>query len=237
MAEGFSNLHGRFWALSPPPIDGCPILRVLCEGWDSQISPFNLPPKADLFLRTPGPPTQSCAVAALFSIARSRGPVDLPPQQEYADFKRRTNGENRGSRKFGAFSYPFSLSPAGHQITFDRDCPFGRCLLPCRRGTSDRNALPRGAVDSEPERFAARPELRLEHQSLSRMRVRLPLLLCPLYPRVHGTAAGRFRAEDFHQAERGVAAGTGTEAGSPRRRDRPRAPPPTPISRSNATPG
>jgi hypothetical protein len=49
----------------PPPIDGCPmrlprvkasvlpavsapILRVLCEGWDSQISPFNLPPKADL---------------------------------------------------------------------------------------------------------------------------------------------------------------------------------------------
>jgi hypothetical protein len=27
------------WALSPPPMDGCPILRVLCEGWDSQISP------------------------------------------------------------------------------------------------------------------------------------------------------------------------------------------------------
>ena len=26
-------------------IDGCPILRVLCEGWDSQISPFHLPLK------------------------------------------------------------------------------------------------------------------------------------------------------------------------------------------------
>ena len=24
-------------------IDGCPILRVLCEGWDSQISPFHIP--------------------------------------------------------------------------------------------------------------------------------------------------------------------------------------------------
>jgi hypothetical protein len=23
-------------------IDGCPILRALCEGWDSQISPFNM---------------------------------------------------------------------------------------------------------------------------------------------------------------------------------------------------
>jgi hypothetical protein len=37
-------------------IDGCPILRVLCEGWDTQISPFNLRRKADLFLRRPGPP-------------------------------------------------------------------------------------------------------------------------------------------------------------------------------------
>jgi hypothetical protein len=63
-------------------IDGCPILRVLCEGWDSQISPFNLPRKADLFLGRPGcsathhlrgetqvtraswPPTQSLEVAA-----------------------------------------------------------------------------------------------------------------------------------------------------------------------------
>jgi hypothetical protein len=44
----------RFWALSPPPIDGCPILRALCEGWDSQISPFNLTFKADLFLRRSG---------------------------------------------------------------------------------------------------------------------------------------------------------------------------------------
>jgi hypothetical protein len=41
-------------ALSPPPIDGCPILRVLCEGWDTQISLFNLPRKADLFRRRPG---------------------------------------------------------------------------------------------------------------------------------------------------------------------------------------
>ena len=35
-------------------IDGCPILRVLCEGWDSQVSPPDLPRKADLFLRRPG---------------------------------------------------------------------------------------------------------------------------------------------------------------------------------------
>ena len=35
-------------------IDGCPILRALCEGWDSQVSPPDLPRKADLFLRRPG---------------------------------------------------------------------------------------------------------------------------------------------------------------------------------------
>ena len=35
-------------------IDGCPILRVLREGWDTRISPFNLPRKAHLFLRRPG---------------------------------------------------------------------------------------------------------------------------------------------------------------------------------------
>ena len=28
-----------FGPLSPPPIDGCPILRVLCEGWDPQVLP------------------------------------------------------------------------------------------------------------------------------------------------------------------------------------------------------
>jgi hypothetical protein len=33
----------RFWALSPPPIDGCPILFLLCEGWDTQISPYGDP--------------------------------------------------------------------------------------------------------------------------------------------------------------------------------------------------
>jgi hypothetical protein len=26
----------------PAAIDGCPILRVLCEGWDNQISPSNI---------------------------------------------------------------------------------------------------------------------------------------------------------------------------------------------------
>jgi hypothetical protein len=36
------------------PAVSAPILRVLCEGWDSQISPFDLPRKADLFLRKPG---------------------------------------------------------------------------------------------------------------------------------------------------------------------------------------
>jgi hypothetical protein len=45
----------RSWALAPPRVDGCPILRVLCEGWDDQISPLNLPRKTDLFLRRPGP--------------------------------------------------------------------------------------------------------------------------------------------------------------------------------------
>jgi hypothetical protein len=25
------------WALSLPRIDGCPILRAFCEGWESQI--------------------------------------------------------------------------------------------------------------------------------------------------------------------------------------------------------
>jgi hypothetical protein len=29
-------------------IDGCPILRVLCEGWDTQISPFCLPQQPDI---------------------------------------------------------------------------------------------------------------------------------------------------------------------------------------------
>jgi len=27
-------------AQSPPPMDGCLILRIICEGWGSQISPF-----------------------------------------------------------------------------------------------------------------------------------------------------------------------------------------------------
>jgi hypothetical protein len=40
--------------VSRPPIDGCPVLRVLCEGWDRQISPFSLPRKADLFIGRPG---------------------------------------------------------------------------------------------------------------------------------------------------------------------------------------
>jgi hypothetical protein len=40
--------------LAPHPIDGCPILRALCEGWDKQISPRNRQRQADLFLRSDG---------------------------------------------------------------------------------------------------------------------------------------------------------------------------------------
>ena len=77
-------------------IDGCPILRALCEGWDSHISPPDLPRKADLFLRRPGcsgqdpsarrtqvskarpgPPTQNLEVAALFS---REHPVEIVPR-------------------------------------------------------------------------------------------------------------------------------------------------------------
>jgi hypothetical protein len=43
----------------PSPIDGCPILRVLCEGWDSQVSPPDLPRKANLFIGRPGCPART----------------------------------------------------------------------------------------------------------------------------------------------------------------------------------
>jgi hypothetical protein len=36
------------------PAVSAPILRVLCEGWGTQLSPFDLTRKADLFLRRPG---------------------------------------------------------------------------------------------------------------------------------------------------------------------------------------
>ena len=60
-AEGLGT---RSWALSPPRVDGCPILRVLCEGWDDQISPLNLPRKTDLFLRRPGCSVEGCPAYA-----------------------------------------------------------------------------------------------------------------------------------------------------------------------------
>ena len=41
-SEG-DDLSVALLALSQPPIYGCPILRVFCEGWDSQISLFHFP--------------------------------------------------------------------------------------------------------------------------------------------------------------------------------------------------
>jgi hypothetical protein len=46
------------------PAVSAPILRVLCEGWDDQISPLNLPRKTDLFLRRPGCSVEGCPAYA-----------------------------------------------------------------------------------------------------------------------------------------------------------------------------
>ena len=69
--------------------------------------------------------------------------------------------------------------------------------------------------------FPARTQLCLEHQSLPWLRVCLPLLLCPLYPRVHGVAAGGLRTKNLYQTECSLATGAGIEAGSPGRGDCP----------------
>jgi hypothetical protein len=50
----------------PPTNDGCPILRALCEGWGTQVPPFNLSRKEDLCILRPGPPAQSLKVPLCF---------------------------------------------------------------------------------------------------------------------------------------------------------------------------
>ena len=59
------------------------------------------------------------------------------------------------------------------------------------------------------------------HQPVSWLRIRLPLLLCPLHPRVHGAAQpGRLRAHDLREGQRRVVAPPGITSGADRRGDR-----------------
>jgi hypothetical protein len=47
-----------FEVLSLPPMAGCPILRVLCEGWESQISPLKRSGACD-FIDPNGPQSRA----------------------------------------------------------------------------------------------------------------------------------------------------------------------------------
>ena len=96
----------------------------------------------------------------------------------------------------------------------------------------------------EIDRAAAEPDqarhaVRLEHQPLPRLRIRLPLLLRPLHPRIHGTPR-RADFEDKIYAKSDIAASSA--ANSKRidgRKASPSAPPPTltsPPSAASAAP-
>ena len=67
---------------------------------------------------------------------------------------------------------------------------------------------------------------------VSRLRVRLQVLLCALHARVHGDARwGGLRAQDLCEAAGGVAAAAGPEEGEARARRSPSARQPIPTSR------
>ena len=89
-------------------------------------------------------------------------------------------------------------------------CPPRSMLSPCGEPPQVRRAArvfpAAGEVHPEPLRFGARP-VRLDDQSISRLRIRLPLLLRPLHARVHGAGRRRIRAQDFCEKRCSPAAG------------------------------
>src|SRR6185437_2191005 len=75
-------------------------------------------------------------------------------------------------------------------------------------------------IDFEQDCIAPGITLHACDQPLSWLRVRMPLLLRPIYARIHGNGAGRIRKEDLLQAKCGLAAGAGAEASETGGRDR-----------------